>query len=104
MKNLLTIIILSLILISCKNEVEINKYEFNLKEYITDFKNKITELDTIKIWFNHSICTYQGVELIEITRKHDLLKIRSEYKEDNLYENQKWKLVYEKQIPTTDTI
>ena len=103
MNRLIKIMILTLILVSCKKETE-KKMEFNLKADITDFKNKITELDTLKIWFNHSVCTYQGAERIEITKESDLIKIRTEFKEDTLEENPEWKVVYEKRIPITDTI
>jgi hypothetical protein len=108
LKNLLKILILTLILASCKKETEqktkLKKSEFNLKTDITDFKKKMTESDTIKIWFDHSVCTYQGVERIEITKKSDLIKIRTKFKEDTFDQNPEWKIVYEKQIPITDTI
>ena len=68
LKNLLKILILTLILVSCKKGTE-QKTEFNLKTDITDFKKKMTESDTIKIWFNHSVCTYREAERIEITKK-----------------------------------
>ena len=103
MNRLIKIMVLTLILVSCKKETE-KKMEFNLKADITDFKNKITELDTLKIWFNHSVCTYQGAERIEITKESDLIKIRTEFKEDTFEENPEWKVVYEKRIPITDTI
>lgn len=108
LKNLLKILILTLILASCKkgteNKTELHESDFNLKTDLTDFKNKMTELDTIKIWFNHSVCTYQGAERIEITKESDLINIRTEYKEDTFDQNPEWKIVYEKQIPITDTI
>jgi hypothetical protein len=108
LKNLLKILILILILASCKKEteqkVELGKSEFNIKTDLTDFKNKMTELDTLKIWFNHSVCTYQGAERIEITKESNLIKIRTEFKEDTFEENPEWKVVYEKKIPITDTI
>ena len=95
MKSKITIIFLIMILVSCKNETEqksvVAKTDFNIKTDLTDFKNKMNELDTIKIWFDHSVCTYQGVERIEITKKSDSIKIRTE-------------LVYEKKIPKTDSI
>ena len=108
MKNLLKILILTLILASCKTETEqkaeLKKSEFSLKTDLIDFKNKMTELDTLKIWFNHSVCTYQGTERIEITKESDLIKIRTEFKEDTFEENPEWKVVYEKRIPIIDTI
>jgi hypothetical protein len=108
MIRLIKIMILTLILVSCKKETEKKmesaKSEFNLNADITDFKKKITKLDTLKIWFNHSVCTYQGAERIEITKESDLIKIRTEFKEDTFEENPEWKVVYEKRIPITDTI
>lgn len=108
MKSKITIIFLIMILVSCKNETEqkyvFAKSDFNIKTDLTDFKNKMTELDTIKIWFDHSVCTYQGVERIEITKKSDSIKIRTEFKEETFNENPEWKLVYEKKIPKTDSI
>jgi hypothetical protein len=46
---------------------------------LTDFKKKMTDLDTIKIWFDHSICTYQGAERIEITKKSNLYSNSNNY-------------------------
>ena len=81
MKILLKILLLTLILVSCKirteNKTEIVKSEFHLKTDLYDFKNKMTELDTIKLYINHSVCMYQGEERIEITKKSDSIKIQS---------------------------
>ena len=97
-----------MILASCKKETEkkaeLKTSEFNIKTDITDFKKKMTELDTIKFWFNHSVCTYQGYERVEITRKSDLINIRTEFKDDTFDQSPEWKTIYEKQIPITDTI
>lgn len=94
-------------LLACKNETEkkteLRTSEFNLEKDITDFKKKMTELDTLKIWFNHSVCSYQGTERIEITKKSNLINIRTEFKEDTFDKNPQWKIVYDKQIPITDT-
>ncbi|WP_299137101.1 hypothetical protein [uncultured Tenacibaculum sp.] len=106
MKSRITIIFLIMILVSCKTEqkTEFAKSDFNIKTELTDFKNKMTELDTIKIWFDHSVCTYQGVERIEITKKSDSIKIRTEFKEETFNENPEWKLVYEKKISKADSL
>ena len=108
MNRLIKIMILTLILVSCKKETEkkmkLEKPEFNLKTDLTDFKKRMTESDTIKIWFNHSVCTYQGAERIEITKESDLIKIRTEFKENTFEDNPEWKVVYEKRISITDTI
>ena len=108
MKNLLKILIPALILVSCKKETENNvdlvKSDFKLTADLTDFKNKMTESDTIKMWFDHSACVYQGFERIRITKKSDSLKIRSEFKEETFNDDLDWKTVYEKTIPINDTI
>ena len=89
-----------MILFSCKKETEKKSEsvisDFKLKIDLTDFKNKMTELDTIKIWFDHSVCTYQGAERIEITKESDSIKIRTEFREDTFNENPEWKTLYEK--------
>jgi PBP1b-binding outer membrane lipoprotein LpoB len=110
MKSKLTIIILIMILASCKKETEskteLPKSDFNLKTDLTDFKKKMTDLDTIKVFFDHSVCTYEGYERIEITKQSDSIKVRTEFKELTFSENKnpEWNLVYEKKISETDTI
>lgn len=93
---------------SCKKETEkkteLTISKFNLKTDITDFKKKMTESDTIKVWFNHSVCTYQGTEQIEITKESDLIKIQTKFKESTFNENPEWEIVYEKRIPINDSI
>lgn len=100
--------ILILILVSCKKqtkkEIELLKSDFNFKKDYADFKHKMTELDTLKIWVNHSVCTYEGYERIEITKKSDSIKIRTEYKEETFEQNPEWKVIYEKLISANDTI
>jgi len=83
LKNLLIILILALIFVSCKTErkTELPKSNFNLKSDFIEFTNKMTELDTIKIWTNLSQCMYQGIEKLKITRKGDSLKIQPEFTE-----------------------
>lgn len=107
MKNLLKILTLTLIFASCKKEfkkkTELEKSRFNIKTDLTDFKNKMTESDTIKIWFNHSVCTYQGYERILITKKSNKINILTEFKEDTFVQNPEWKIVYKKQLPVNDT-
>ncbi|WP_299157046.1 hypothetical protein [uncultured Tenacibaculum sp.] len=99
------LLILSFILTSCKKETNKKSIpKFNLITDITNFKKKMSELDTIKIWFNHSVCTYRGVERVKITKESDSIKIRTEYKEQTFEKAPKWKLVFEKKIPSTDTI
>ena len=35
---------------------------------LSNFREKLTESDTLLISFDHSVCTYQGYERIEITK------------------------------------
>lgn len=114
MKILLQFMLIGLLTLGCSNpkktepepdsKLKQEASDFDLKADITDFKKKMTELDTLNLWFSHSVCTYEGYEKIEITKKADSLKIRTEYKEVTFEDNPKWKVVYEKQIPETDTI
>ena len=108
MKSKLNILVLILTLISCKNEsdskTELVKSTFNLKMDITDFKKKMTVLDTIMVFFDHSVCTYQGYERIEITKASDLITVRSEFKEAPFNANPEWNLLYEKKLPINDTV
>ena len=112
MKKLVTkILFLAFIAIGCQENKQPNSdmakinnsklSRFELRCDYNDFKTKMTELDTIKISFNHSVCTYEGYERIEITKQAELIKIKSEFKD---IENPEWHLVYSKNISTTDTI
>ncbi len=101
-----------IILISCvsctkqvpKESVFLLNSEFNLTRDLTQFKQKMTKLDTIVIWFNHSVCTKVGYEKMEITKKKDSIKIVSLYKDDFFSKDSEWKFVYEKQISEIDTV
>ena len=108
MKNLIKIVSLLIILVGCKNQTE-NITEqpesnFNLEKDYAEFQTKMTELDTLKIWISHSVCTYQGSEKIEITKNNGNIKIKTEYKDETFEKNPKWKVVYEKTISENDTI
>lgn len=83
MKNLLIILTFTLIFLSCKTEREnaLPKSDFNLKSDFTELTNKMTEVDTIKVWTNLSQCTYEGIEKLKITRNGDSLKIQPEFTE-----------------------
>ncbi len=93
-------------MVSCKQKTELPKSDFNLITDITDFKTKMTELDTIKVFFDHSVCTYEGYERIEITKQSDSIKVRTEFKELTFDENKnsEWNLIYEIKMSETDTI
>ena len=104
------IFLLCLLLLSCKEkpnniaEIKQEISDFNLKTDMTNFKKRMSEGDTIKIWFDHSVCSYQGAERIEITKESNQIKIRTDFKEGTLNQYPTWKLVYEKQIPVNDTL
>ncbi|SEL53731.1 hypothetical protein SAMN04487910_2752 [Aquimarina amphilecti] len=108
MKILIKISITILTLVSCGKETEkktqLVESNFKLKQDFTDFKRKMTKLDTIKVWFNHSVCTYQAYEQLEITKNSNLIRIKSEFMESTFNDNPKWKVVYNREIPITDTI
>ncbi len=63
--------------ISGEIESEIPKSSFNLKRDLSEFRTKMNESDTIKIWFDHSICTFQGYERIKISKKSDSIIVSS---------------------------
>jgi len=87
-------------------KVEQKTSDFDLKTDFIDFKVKMTELDTIKIFINHSVCTFEGYERMELTKQSDSIKIRSEYRNPASIEikDPNWSLVYEKKVSVNDTI
>jgi hypothetical protein len=113
LKYVFNILILTFVLISCQNKKEPNSdlttktekltSNFDLNTEYADFKQQMTELDTIKMSVNHSVCTYYGYERIEITKTSDSIKIRSEFKEETFDENPQWKTIYETKVSKNDT-
>ncbi|MCL8009493.1 hypothetical protein M8845_18880 [Gelidibacter japonicus] len=111
-KIVLKILFLAFIAVGCqqKKQTEINvsenneqmKSNFDLKSDYQDFKTKMTELDTLKVWIDHSVCTYQGEERLLITKKSDSIKILSEFK-DYDEQNPEWQKIFEKSITENDT-
>ncbi len=104
----INIIIILSFFASCKNQSQNRKVkmksDFNLEQNYADFQVKMSESDTLRVWINHSICTYQGYEKLEITKKNKIIKVKSEYNESTFEEKQKWKVVYVKTIPENDTV
>lgn len=93
---------------SCKEDgrlenANISTPRFTLTTGLFDFKQKMTELDTLIISFDHSVCTYQGYETLEITKQSDSLRIVSHFYEMTFEENPRWEKVYEVQITNKDT-
>lgn len=87
------------------NEIvsEISKSSFNLKRDLLEFRTKMNESDTVKIWFYHSVCTFQGYERIKISKKSDSIIISSEFKDETFDDITEWKLMYVKSIHINDT-
>lgn len=100
-------IILILILIACnknqENVSEKNISNFDLESDFKDFKSKMEEVDTLEIWFDHSVCTYQGYEKLQITKFSDSIKIKSRFKELSYSNDPEWEEIYERNISISDT-
>lgn len=79
-----------------------NRNLVNTQTDFVDFKTRMTEMDTINVFVDHSVCTYQGYERLLITKISDSIKVRSEYK-DYDRQNADWELVFEKMLPENDT-
>ncbi len=108
MKKLIKIITILVVLVGCKNQTENiteqPKSNFNLEKDFAEFQTKMTELDTLNVWISHSVCTYQGNEKLEITKKNGNINIKAEYREETFEKNPEWKVIYEKTISENDTI
>ncbi|WP_196887920.1 hypothetical protein [Aureivirga sp. CE67] len=97
-------------LISCQDKKEIIQQDeiveskFNLETDYFDFKQKMTDLDTLKVYINHSVCTYQGHEKLLITKENDSICINSRFKEVTFSENPEWKTMYTRKVALNDTI
>ena len=87
-----------------KAEKEKPVSEFDLIADLGNFQQKMTELDTLTIAFDHSVCTYQGYERIQITKQSDSINIVSSFKELTFEENPNWEKIYDKKISENDTI
>mgnify|MGYP003632135393 CR=1 FL=1 len=72
-----------MLFVSCRTEEkpQLAKSNFSIQNDYTELTNKITELDTIKIWVGLSQCLFQGVEKLTITREKDSLKVQPEFAE-----------------------
>ncbi|WGK64963.1 hypothetical protein [Croceiramulus getboli] len=108
MRKAIYILIGLLIFVSCQDVKERKKEnsvtEFDLVTDFTNFRQKMTELDTLIISFDHSVCTYQGYERIEITKESDSIKIVSNFAELTFDEIPKWKKIYDTKISEKDTL
>ncbi len=112
-KIVLKILFIAFIAVGCqqKKQSETNieknnepiKSNFDLKSDYAEFKTEMTELDTLKIWVDHSVCTFQGFERLTITKNSGLIKIASEFKDYDEH-NPKWEKIFEKSIAENDTI
>lgn len=88
--------------ISTEIKSERPKSSFNLKRDLLEFRTKMNEPDTIKIWFNHSVCTFQGYERIKISKKSDSIIVSSEFRDETFDDISEWKLMYQQSLPIND--
>lgn len=105
LKNLLKILFLTSIFISCQTEhkTELPKSNFSLNDNYAELTNKMTELDTIKVWMNLSQCMFEGIEKLTITRKNDSIKIQPEFAE-SLVVGTEFKKIKTITISVNDTV
>ena len=79
MKKIISLLILALILICCKDKtetkIELPKSDFNLKNDYRELTKKISKLDTIEIFVGLSICEWERTERLTLTKFNDSLKI-----------------------------
>ncbi|MDT0644976.1 hypothetical protein RM553_19240, partial [Zunongwangia sp. F363] len=81
MRKLPCLIVLMLVFLSCKEEVnsdknvEINQSDFKLKNDFAQLSSKLTNFDTVNISVDLSICTWERIEKIQLTKSNDSLKI-----------------------------
>ena len=108
MKNLIKTTAFLIVFVACKkqtpNITTQQKSNFNFENDYAEFQTKMTELDTLKIWIDHSAYTLHGSEKLEITKKNGNIKIKAEYREETFAKKPKWNVVYEKIISEKDTI
>jgi len=76
---------LTLLFVSCKNRIDepviISNSDFSLLSDYSEFTTKMSEIDTIKVLTNLSLCTYLAKEQLIITRRGDSIEIQSEFAE-----------------------
>ena len=108
MRKTIYIIIGLTYFISCqkkqKTEIEKPISEFDLITDLNDFKHKMSELDTINIWFDHSVCGYEGDENIKITKQNDSIQIESKFRDMTFNNSSNWEEMYILKLPVNDTI
>ena len=83
--------IISVLLIGCKQEKEINKpneyiSELNLTEDISDFTSKMTEKDTVKIIANLIMEYPARIDELTLTKRDNKLILQTIIKEDTTFE------------------
>ncbi len=109
MRAKIYILLISMFLTSCKdknNSLKEDKVQvlpfFDLQKDYADFKMKMAETDTLRIWLDRSICDYEGYEKLVITKEKDSLKIVSKLK-DYYNTDSEWKKIYERKIFVKDS-
>ena len=107
MKLVLQLTLVTYFFISCSTSTKSNRksdFSFNLESDLTHFKQKMTDNDTLVLWFNRSGCMEMAAERIIISKKGDSLTIKSTLSEMINNEKSSYKLVYEKKTARTDTL
>ena len=77
---------------------------FRLGADLKEIKAKMTVHDTVKLFFDHSVCEYEGFEYIQITKQNDSLRIVSRFKEIDLGDEKEWFGLYDIQLAAKDTL
>lgn len=76
MKNLIYYSFLILLIISCQeNNSKNGRSDFKLKKDYAELTSKMTNLDTVKISIDLSICGWDRQETIQLTKSEDSLEV-----------------------------
>ena len=82
------LIIICLLLTSCKTENKNEQYvsEINLTENLSDFTNRMTEKDTIRIFAELNMEWWIRRDELLITKKNNEIQLQATIKEDSTFE------------------
>ncbi|MEZ4804473.1 MAG: hypothetical protein R2852_03020 [Bacteroidia bacterium] len=104
----LAMLFVVLMLFSCndksKSQSSSQESTFNLNSDLYRFKQQMTDIDTLRVWFNHSACTSRSYEFLEVTKQQDSIQIVSWFEGMSEYEDSKRRKLYEKRISEKDTL
>ncbi len=82
------LIIIFLLLTSCKTEKNNNQYisDLNLKENLSDFTNRMTAKDTVRIFAELNMEWWIRRDELLITKKNNQIQLQATIKEDTTFE------------------